>query len=126
GRRGRREFGDVGAGDEDRRLSRRKNDALDVAGALHLVDDGSELHHHCRRELVHLVAGQVEPDDCQIPVALDAKGRVGCGFNGGGHARFTSRTSSADSSAYISSMISLYFLSMFFRFTLRDGVISSA
>ena len=125
-----REFGDVGAGDEDRRLARGDDDALDVAIAFELVDDARRTpSSRVEREFVDLLAGKIEPDDGEIAVALDAKrggGPRGCFSHGGIVMPVFASRSSASSSMYSWSMMSLYFLSIIFRFTFSDGVISSS
>src|SRR5205085_9035171 len=128
GRRHFRELGDVRAGDEDAGLPRCDDDAFDVARSRERIDDAGELLHDPGGEFVDFFAGVVEPDDGEIALALDRECVLRQCFSDSHrripYARFASRRSSASSPAYSVSISALYFLSIIFRFTFSDGVIS--
>src|SRR4051794_30610883 len=82
-----REFGDVRAGNEDRRLAGGNDHAFDVAIIFELFDDRRKLRHHRGRKFVDLLAGKIEPDDGEIGVAFDTERGTGPrgSFSHGGH-----------------------------------------
>src|SRR5258708_14587582 len=133
--RGLGELGAVGPGDEDRGLGGGDDHHGDIGHAVELVDDAGELGHGRRGELVDLLTRVIEPEDGQVFLTLDSECTKGWGrglrvgrrsFGRGGHARFCSLSSSMPSSMYISPIWLLYFLSMTFRLTFNEGVISSS